>query len=343
MRFLYCLLFSGFILCSSVFAKGILNIYNWSNYMPPDVLEDFEKKTGIQVNYSVFDDNPELYTKLKLNPGVYDLIVPSSYFVARMRQEGLLQKLDKTKLPNVRYLNPLLMHFPYDPHTEYSLPYFWGTTGIALNDKYYDPKSITTWDDLWAPRFRGQLLLMNELREIFDIAFRSLGYSINDTNKEHLHEAYVKLLALMPNVKVFNESQESSIYADEDALAGAILSGDAYRAGLTNSHVKYIYPKGKTLVWIDNICIPIDAPHLENAYIFLNYILDPKISARIAEYSGYSSPNLGAIQLLPKSIQENPTLYPPDDIVKDAEVEADLPEEIKTLMQNYWELLKLSS
>jgi len=169
-----------------VFAtRQVLNVYNWSGYIPQNVITLFQKETGIKLNYSMFQSNEELYTKLKTDPNSsYDIVVPTSYLVEQMRDEGMLTKLDKRQLPNFKYLNTLLLNKSHDPGNQYSVPYLWGTTGIIVNRTEYPPGTITSWKDLWQPRFKNQIIGSNATRDMFGIAFKALGYSINDTDPQ---------------------------------------------------------------------------------------------------------------------------------------------------------------
>jgi spermidine/putrescine transport system substrate-binding protein len=333
-----CLLFFTSIALAN---NNVVNVYNWAGYLPYSVIKKFEVQTGIHVNYETFQSNSSLYTKIKLDPHQYDVIVPSSYLVGTMRDQGMLHKLDFRKLPNVKNLFPFLLSKQYDPYPNYSLPYFWGTTGIAVNDKYYRASSIQTWNDLWQPRFHGQLLILDEAREAFDMALKSLGYSINDENPHHIHQAFIKLKRLLPNVKLFNEGSGDSVYADEDALVGMGFNADIYVAHSENSHVQYIYPKDGPILWVDDIAIPKYTPHLANAYKFINFIMQAKIAAQIAENIDYSTPNKKAYALLPKTTQENHILYPDITKLKHAEVESSLNQNADLLIQQDWQNLKL--
>ena len=320
-------------------ADNVVNVFNWGDYLPNTVIQAFEKETGITVNYSTFEDNPELYAKLKLNPNTYDVIVPSSYLADQLIDEHLLQPLDYTQLPNSHALNPAITKLT---NSQYTLPYFWGTLGIAVNDKFYDPATITTWQDLWQPRFAGQLLVMDESREVFNVALSLLGYSVNDQAPAHLKAAYEKLKLLLPNIKLFNESQEASIFADEDVAIGMTLNGDAYRAYQGNHHIHYIYPQGSLLVWVDTLAIPVGAPNLANAYRFINFIMRPDIAAQIATTYAYSSPNLAAITRLPAPLRDSPILYPPANRLAHSEVSSSDSDATKMRMEHDWELLKLA-
>lgn len=308
--------------------------------MPPEVLDQFQRETGIHVNYSEFDSSETLYAKLKTNPKIgFDIIVPGSYYIPRMAQEGMLLRLDHNKIPNIRYLNPNLPNRPYDSDNTYSLPYTWGVTGIAVNKRYHNPKDIRTWKDLWSNELKNQILMLDDMREVFSIPLMIMGYSVNDTNPEHIKQAYEKLRELLPNIRLFSSAPQS-IYVDEDATVGMVWNGDAFQAQGENKNLAFIYPRDGFVLWVDAIAIPKYAPHIENAYQFLNFINRPNVAAKIALYNGYSSPNMAAIKLLPKNIRNNPVFNPPTTVLQRAVMENDLGP-ANAIYEKYWQLLKM--
>lgn len=302
-----------------VFAASakVLNVYIWTEYLPDEVLRQFEKETGIRVNLSEFDSNETLYVKLKAAPFAgYDIIVPSSYFVDKMRKQGMLHKLDKTKLPNFKYLKKSLLNRNFDPENEYSVPYTMGTTGIVINKKYFDPKAKYSWSDLWQKKFRNQLLLLDDLREVFSIAFITLGYSINEVDADKIKEAYEKLVKLMPNIKLFSSDAIKNIYVDEDVNIGSCWSGDYEMAKEENPNLVYVYPEDGYPIWIDCLAIAKNSKHLEEAHKFINFILRPDIAEKIALINHFSTPNEEASKLLPKALRDDIVFNPNDEILK---------------------------
>lgn len=325
-----------------VFAQeNVINVYNWSSYISSDVLKEFTRETGIKVNYATYDSNETMYAKLKANPNSgYDIVVPSTYFVDRMRQQGMLQPLDKTKLSNFSHLNPALLNKGYDPGNHYSIPYFWSATGIAVNTHYHSLSDVQNWADFWKPEYHNQLLLLDDMHEVFSIALFVLGYSPNDTNPEHIYQAYLKLKQLMPNVRLFNADGVKSLFIDEDLTLGMAWNGDIYQAAQENSAIQFVYPKDGFIISIDSMAIPAGATHLQNAYRFINFILRPDIAKKISLETGYASPNEGAVKLMPKSILSNPIIYPDPKVLKRSIVQADVGN-AETVYQKYWELLKI--
>ncbi len=334
--------FALFLLPLLADAQQVVNVYNWANYMPDSVLREFTEKTGIQVNYAQFDSNETMYAKLKGNPKVgYDIIFPSSYYIHRMAKEGMRLPLNKKLIPTTQDLRPALMARPFDPTNKYSLPYVWGATGIVYNDQYHDGEKLKNWSDLWKPRYKNQLLLLNDDREVFSIALMQLGYSINDRNKEHIKQAYLLLKKLMPNVKVINTVSSDNLFLDEDVTLGINWNGDMFQVQKENSHVKFIYPNKHFVMWIDCVAIAAHAPHPTAAMKFINFIMSPKIAAEISRSTGYSPPNTKAMALMPKSDQDNPTFNPPASVLKRAEMQTSVDGALQWYTY-YWEQLKLS-
>jgi spermidine/putrescine transport system substrate-binding protein len=322
-------------------ADEVLNVYNWSSYMPDDVIQQFEKETGIAINYSTYDSNETMYAKLKADPtAAYDIVVPSSYFVDRMSHEHMLQVIDKTKLSNFKNLNPDFMNKAFDPHNQYSVPYLWSSTGIVVNTKSFPKESIKRWSDLWKPEYKDQLLLLDDTREVFSMALIVLGYSANDTNPDHIKQAYEKLKQLLPNVKLFNDEAVQNIYIDEDAQLGMGWSGDIFLANQENPAVQYVYPQEGFVIALDNLAIPQGAKHLENAYKFINFLLRPDIAARISQEIGYGTPNAAALKLLPKDIRNNSIVYPDKQTMQRAQFQTDVGDAVD-VYEKYLELLKM--
>ncbi|MDR1012377.1 MAG: spermidine/putrescine ABC transporter substrate-binding protein [Coxiellaceae bacterium] len=321
-----------------------LNIYIWGNYLPLEIVQQFTKETGIVVNITEYDNNETMFTKLKaLKHSSYDIVVPSSYYVERMSKQGMLLRLNKTKLPNLIHLNPLLLNRDFDPKNIYSVPYLWGSTGITLNNKYFNKQQIVGWRNFWDKQYQDQLMIINDMRDVFSIGLLSLGYSVNDSNPEHIREAYLKLKQLLPNIKIFSIDTIPNIYIDEDAIIGMSWSGDHRLAKEENSNLEYIYPKEGFPLWIDNWAILRDAPNVEQAHKFINFMLRPKIAKQITIITGNATANKSAIKLLPKKLQYNHIVNPPQKIIRQGQIQFELDDKIRQLYEEYWELLKISN
>ncbi len=322
-------------------AGGKVVVYNWAEYIPEGVLDAFTKETGIEVQYSTFENNETMYAKLQLQKGKgYDVVVPSTYLVSKMRDEGLLQPIDKSKLSNYKHLDPDMLDKPYDPGNQYSIPYLWGSTGIGVNATAIDPKTITRWSDLWNPKWKGQLLLTDDVREVFHMALKVLGYSTNTQNSEEIKQAYEKLTQLMPNVLLFNADAPREPFLAGDVNLGMIWSGEVSMAQEEMEDLVYVYPKEGAAFWVDSFVIPSGAQNVENAHKFIDYMLRPEIAKLTVEEIGYASPNRTARGMLDESIANDPVIYPPAEIVRTGEFQKDIGEKSTALMSGYWEKLK---
>ncbi len=298
-------------LTTGLHAEEKLVVYNWAEYIPESTIEDFEKETGIKVEYSTYENNEVMYSKIKLQKGKgYDIVVPSAYLVAKMREEGLLQKIDQTKLSNLKNLSISLMNKPYDPGNEYSIPYLWGSTGIGVNAKEIDPATITSWADLWDPKWKGKLLLTDDVREVFHMALKKNGFSTNSTNPDEIKTAYEDLQKLMPNVLVFNADAPREPFLAGDVNLGMIWSGEANMAQKENPDIQYIFPKEGAGFWVDSFTIPVGAEHVANAHKFIDYMLRPEVGQKVVEELGYSTPNAAAQALLDRSYAKEPGYFP---------------------------------
>ncbi len=337
-------LFAGLLLLCCSFAiaaeKSTLVLYNWSEYLPKKVLRQFTKETDIPVRYSTYDSNEAMYAKVKTVKGVgYDLLVPSTYYVDRMRREGLLQKIDKAKLSHFSHLNPRLLNQPYDPNNDYSIPYLWGTTGIGYNASKVPAERLTHWANLWEPQYKNNLLLLNDMREVFSMGLRTLGYSINTTDENQIRAAYEKLTELMPNVRVFDSESPKTKFLANEVAAGMLWNGEVFQASQENPNIQYAYPKEGATLWVDSLVISAGAQNVDAAHQFIDFVLRPEIAKQINEEVGYSSPNLAAIQLLPEKMRNNRTVYPSDEDLQNAEFQTDVGEAL-SIYDRYWQRLK---
>jgi len=320
-----------------------LNLYNWSEYMPQEILDGFESETGIHVNYVTFDSNEAMYAKLKLldDSSQYDLAIPSTYYVEKMANEGMLQEIDKSKLSNFNNLDTSFINTKIDPENKYSIPYMWGSTGLAINGDAVDPKSVNSWADLWQPEYKGQVMLTNDMREVFGMALSTLGYSGNSKNPEEIKAAYNKLTSLMPNVKTFNSDAARMPYIEGETNVGMIWNGEAVMAndeGLTS--LVYKYPSEGAILWMDNFVIPKSAQHVDAAHQFIDYILRPENAKLISEEIGYASPNSAARELMPDNVKNNPAIYPDKATLAKAEFQEDVGDDALQVYQQYWDKLK---
>jgi spermidine/putrescine transport system substrate-binding protein len=323
-------------------AQKTLNVYIWGGEIPKKIIKQFEHETGITVNFSTYDSNETMIAKLRANKRpIYDVILPSAYFVERMRHQNMLSELDHTQLPNLRHLEKQFTKHDYDLNNHYSVPFIWGATGIFYNQQWIKSPP-TTWASLWEKNWRHQLMFLDDARDVLAIALLRLHYSPNDIDASHLQAAFEALLALAPNIKLFASEGVQATMIDEDAIAGATWNGDAYKAHHENSAIQFVYPKEGFVIWIDCLAIPVNAPHLKEAHAFINFMLKPNIAADVAQTEGHAITNKTGKALLPLSIQKNTMIYPSEKTLSRGYIQRDVGEETLKLYNQYWQALKLS-
>lgn len=321
--------------------SAVVNVYNWANSMDPAVLNAFTKKTGIVVHYQTFDSNETLYAKLKTDPNIgYDVIMPSSYYIKRMIRDHLIRSIDLKQVPHWHLLNKALLAQPYDRHNTYSLPFLWGATGIVYNDQYYSRKKINDWSDLWQKHFKNQVLMLDDMRDTFSVALITLGYNINDTDPQHIRQAYLALNQLWPNIKLFSTDGVIGTFIDEDATVGMIWNTDAYIAKQENSHLHFVYPKSHYALWMDCVAIAKNAPHYQNALRFINFINRPDMAEKISMASGELSPNVITQKRMQKKLTKHPLPYPDANTLKRGVMENGVGDALGVYAY-YWQRLKL--
>lgn len=307
--------------CGSQEDQQVLNLYNWSEYMPQEVLDQFRDETGIRVVYTTYDSNEAMYARLRLlNEGAqYDLALPSTYYVNKMRAEGLLRELDHSKIEGFASLDPELINLDIDPDNAFSVPYLWGTTGIAINTDAVEPGQVSRWEDLWDQQYQGRVMLTNDMREVFHMGLRVLGYSGNSTDPDEIREAYEKLSELMPSVRTFNSDAPRMPYLEGETDIGMIWNGEAVMGREDMASLEYVYPEEGVIVWLDSFVIPRNAPNPDAAHKFISFVLRPDISAMISEEIGYATPNLAARELLSDAVAGDRTSYPTSEDLVNAE------------------------
>ena len=305
-----------------------LTVFNWGDYIDMDLVRQFEEETGMTVIYETFDSNEAMLTKNQQGGTTYEIAVPSEYMIEKMKEEDLLVPLDHDKLPNLKYIDERFMDLPFDEGNQYSVPYFWGTVGILYNPELLPGKTFTRWDDLWDPDLKNSILLIDGAREVMGMALNSLGYSLNDTNPDHLQEALLKLKSLTPNVKAIVGDENKLLMANNEAAVALAWSGDARDIMWENEVLEYVVPEEGSNLWFDNMVIPKTAKNIDGAHAFINFMLDPEVAAQNTEYVSYSTPNKAALELISDELAEDERFYPPEELTDRLEVYVDLGKEM---------------
>jgi spermidine/putrescine-binding protein len=282
-----------------------LNLYAWSEYVPQQLLDDFQTKYGITVNYDTYSSNEEMLAKLQAGASGYDVIIPSDYTVAIMIKQDMLESIDVSKLANFGNLDTRFINRDYDPGNKYSIPYQWGTTALVY-DSTTVPSEPTSWLDLWDSAYNSKLVFLDDEREVMGMALEVLGYDRNSTNESELNAAEQKLIELKPNILKFDSDEPETAIVSGEASAGLVYNGNASLAFQEDPNVVYICPTEGCTIWFDNLAIPKGAPHMDAALKFMDWVLDPNESVLITQEFPYSNPNKAALDLLKT---EDPELY----------------------------------
>ena len=217
----------------------VVNIYNWGDYIDPELLKDFEKEFGYKVNYETFDSNEGMFTKLSQGGTSYDITIPSEYMIEKMIEEKLVQPLDYSRLEGMENIDPRFLDMSFDPGNHYSVPYFWGTLGIVYNDKFIEEDAMRKWSDLWDPSLENSVMMIDGAREVIGIGLNTLGYSLNSTDDAELNEAVTLLRDLMPNVKALVADEIKMYMINEETPVAITFSGEAADMMYENEHIHY--------------------------------------------------------------------------------------------------------
>ena len=332
-----------FFLCPFLGCADQLNLYIWARQIPNKILQQFTEETGITVNLSAYDSNEIMYAKLKSgpNPG-YDIISPSTYFIPKLQRSGLLYPLDKAKIPNFKHLDPKFLSQAYDPENHYSIPIQWGATGIFLNRSLIPQRSVHTWAEIWDPQYQHQLVILDDVREVFAIGLIKCGYSPNDEDPEHLQEAYQMLKKLRHNIKLYNSNAIETLVTDEDVTVGMAWNATIAKTQIENSAIQFIYPKDGYAIWIDSLAILKDAPHKAAAHTFINFILRPDISAKLVILELFPVPNLSAQDQVPVHLRNNTTLFPDLETLSRGTILVEISAKAMATLEDYWEHLRIN-
>ncbi len=334
--------------CPEGYAGQTLNVYNWTIYIAEDTIANFEAACDVDVTYDNYYTNEELYTKLvQGNPG-YDVIVPSDYMVATMIDENLLEPLNKELIPNMANISPDMLSPWYDADNIYSIPYQWGTTGLAYN-KTAVGRELTSWNEMF--EYTGDVAWLEDVRGMMAIALRMLGFDVNTEVPEEVEAAKQYLLERSGNVAAIVAGNSKQLLSSGDVDIAIDYNGNVFglmaecaAAPDCTTEYAYVIPEEGTNRWVDNMAIPVGAQNVDLANVFLDYILNPKVSADISNYVTYGSPNQAAIDLgliLPESLA-NAALYPSAEVRATLWQISPVSTDAQTLYNDAWDELKIA-
>ncbi len=282
-----------------------LNLFVWTEYIPQDIINCFELVYGVKVNRDEYSSNEEMYAKLSAGGANYDVVIPTDYIVSLMIRQGLLQKLDKSKLPVVVNFDPNYLNLAFDPGNDYTIPYQAGADAIVVNTEKVS-NLPASYEDLWKPEYAGRMVFIDDSRAVIGFTLATLGYDINTADPAQLEQASAKLAKLVPSVKLFDSDSPKTALIGGDADLGFVWTAEAALAQRENSAIQFIYPKEGAIVWQDSWAIPANAPHADAAYAWLNYDLQPDLFWLMLQDFPYINPNKTALDY---AKDKHPDLY----------------------------------
>ena len=282
-----------------------LTIFNWSEYMPDKIIEDFEEEFGVKVTYSTFSSNQEMLAKVRSGTATYDLVVPSDFYVQVMKEEGLLEEINFDNIPNFENISEDWKSLDFDPDNKYSVTYMYGFDGIIYNKEKIDKP--TSWEDLWNPDYKGHVVVMDANDELNDMVQQYMGNDINNPTLEQIEEGGERLKELLPSVLMFTETPEAPLVSEEAWIAYG-YSGEAAVAHMENENIDFVLPEEGGIRWTDNMVIPTTAKNKYTAEVFIDYLLRPEVSKLLSEEFPYGNPNDAAVELLDEESRNLPGL-----------------------------------
>lgn len=325
------------------FSNAAINVYNWGEYISDgtdgslDVNEEFTKKTGINVHYTTFQSNEEMFAKLSSGGADYDVIFPSDYMIGKLIENNMLAKLDFNNIPNFSKIDKSLLNPEYDKLNEYSVPYTWGTVGIFYNkNKVTEPENEIGWDILWNPKYKGQILMFDNSRDAFGISLIRRGKSVNTENEQDWYDAANDLAEQKPLIQAYVMDQIFDKMRNGEAALAPYYAGDAAVLVKDNPDIGFVIPNEGTTKFVDAMCIPAGSKNKKEAEAYINFMCETYIAKANIEHIGYSTPQREVYEQLDVEIKQNEMFYPNDEILEKSEVFKNLPDNISALVDNLW-------
>ena len=323
-------------------SKQKVIVYNWGEYLYPEVITMFEEETGIDVIYEEFETNEIMYPKVQSGAIAYDVVCPSDYMIQKMLDNGLLAEINFDNVPNLKNIGQRYMDKSreFDPENKYSVPYCWGTVGILYNKTMVD-EPIDSWSILWDDKYRDNILMQDSVRDAFGVTLKYLGYSLNSTDLDELTEAMNLLIVQKPLVQAYVIDQVRDKMIGNEAAIGVIYSGEAIYTQNENPDLEYVIPKEGSNIWIDSWVIPKNAEHKENAEAFINFLCRPDIALMNFDYITYSTPNTAARELIEdEDIRNSKIAFPDDSELEHCETFHYLGDEADAVYMDLWNKVK---
>lgn len=363
MKKIISLFFSLFVLLSCSFSASayenesfyktegqqVINVFNWGEYISDsyedgliDVNKEFEKLTGIKVNYVTFESNEDMYAKIKNGGASYDIVIPSDYMIERMIKEDLLETADFKSLPNYKYLDEKYTSMYYDEEGIYSVPYNVGMVGLIYNTKVVTEKP-DSWGIMWDEKYKGKILMIDNPRDAFAVAQKYFGYSLNTTDEKEFSDCAQLLIEQKKLLQGYVMDEIYNKMESGEAAIAPYYVGDFITMHDVNPDLDFVYPKEGVNIFVDAMCIPKGAQNIDGALKYINFMLDPEVALSNAFYIGYATPNKGVLQSEDYAeMAENQYLYPTGDNIPDTEYFHNLPQETLDLLSSMWNEIKVA-
>lgn len=328
-------------------AGTTINVYNWGEYIPDgtegmiNVNELFTQKTGIKVNYITYPSNEEMYAKLKSGGVSYDIIIPSDYMIERLINEGMIQKLDFSNIPNYKYIHDRYKNLSYDSTNEYSVPYTVGMVGLIYNKKMVDVEP-DSWSILWDDTYKGKILQFDNSRDAFAIAQFLLGIDVNTEDHSLWDKAADKLIEQKPLVKKYVMDEIFNMMESGEAALAPYYAGDYLSMVENNPDLGFVYPKEGTNYFVDAVCIPSSAQNKAGAEAYINFLLEPEIAKEIAECICYASPHSEVINNPDYEYFQDPILYPSEEMYENTQIYRNLSQLTLQYVNSLWDTIYIS-
>jgi spermidine/putrescine transport system substrate-binding protein len=309
-----------------------LHIYNWSDYIAEDTVPNFEKEFGVKVTYDTYESNEEMVAKLQAGATGYDIIVPSGYIIPVLVATDLITPINRKYIPNWGNISTIFLNLPTDPNNAHTVPWQWGTSGIAYrSDKVKVP--VDSWAIFHDAKLKGKLTMMDDGREVIGSQLRFRGHSLNSTDAKELAQAKTDAIEAKKNLKAYLSAPVKAQLISGDVWISQLWNGDTAQAKAEQPHLAYVVPKEGCTIWCDNMCIPKSAPNKRAAHEWMNYILRPYVGAELSETTGYGTPNAAAAKVM-----KDPVPYPTEEELERLEYQVDLGKDTATWDQIWTEI-----
>lgn len=332
---------------SKKYAGTTINVFNWGEYIPDgtegslNLNRAFTELTGINVNYTTYESNEAMYSKIKGGGVSYDIIIPSDYMIERLKKEDMLCKINTDELSNYKYIDPKYKNLFFDEKNEYSVPYCVGMVGMIYNTAMID-EQLDSWSAMWDSKYKDNILNFNNPRDAFAVAQLLLGYDLNSQNRAEWDNAAKKLKEQKDVLQSYVMDEVFQKMEDGEAAIAPYYAGDFLLMQENNPDLAFVYPKEGVNIFVDSVCIPKSCQNYEAAKMYINFLLEPEIALEVAEYVMYASPNTAVTNNEDYSLKGNEYLYPPEESYNKVQYFHDIDPEIRSYYERLWEDVKLS-